>query len=226
MNLEWKPVLEAGVTLDGTWISYEILGELQDRPQNTDVTFQDPLLVRPDEKRALVARGLAQEQTRGGVYAGPGLATFLDALVITPKPAIPEPRAWLYGLTADEWLHVASEGDESEVQPCCGNLGQLRDLLRSLATFQSPDDTGWQLSIGQHILENLEGDGDGHNLGSREQFPLLHRVLDGIRAQQADPNPFGLVARGMADEGRNAEEVQEYTQQLAEMANTEDQEEC
>lgn len=116
----------------------------------------------------------------------------------TPEAALAQfaglsPRTWLYGLTADEWLHLASEGEDSEVQPCCGNLGELRDLLRSLATFQSPDDTGWQLSIGRHITEVTDGDGEGHGLHDREQFPLLHRVLDGIRTQQADPDPFGLA---------------------------------
>lgn len=105
----------------------------------------------------------------------------------------PPPR--LYGLTAEEWLHLAAEGEDSEVQPCCGNLGDLRELLNRLATCQSKDDTGLQLALGQQVLRNLEGDGDGHGLGSREQFPLLHRVLDGIRAQQEDPDPFGLGLR-------------------------------
>jgi hypothetical protein len=96
-------------------------------------------------------------------------------------------RRWLYGLTADEWFHLASEGEDSEVAPCCGNLGELRDLLRELAMFQSPYDSGWQDSIGRRVLVVVEADGDGHGLGDRGQYPLLHRVLDGIRAQVHGP---------------------------------------
>lgn len=94
-------------------------------------------------------------------------------------------RQWLYGLTADEWLHLAAEGDQSEVQPCCGNLGELRDLLNELVTFQGPDDTGWRRSIGKHILAIYDADGWGHGLPDRAQFPLLHRVLDGLRREIA-----------------------------------------
>jgi len=93
-------------------------------------------------------------------------------------------RRWLYGLTADEWLHLASEGEDSEVAPCCGNLGELRDLLRTLLAFQSPDDAGWQLSLGREIVKAVEADGDGHDLGDAAKFPLLHRVLAGIRAAE------------------------------------------
>lgn len=107
-------------------------------------------------------------------------------------------RRWLFGLTADEWLHLAAEGEDSEVAPCCGNLGHLRDLLRSLATFQAADDTGWHISLGHRILEAVEADGEGHDLHVREAFPLLHRVLDGIRALLADPDPFRI--RGAAPE--------------------------
>lgn len=91
---------------------------------------------------------------------------------------------WLYGLTADEWFHLASEGEDSEVQPCCGNLGSIRDHLRELMAFQSGDDAGWQLAIGRRLLLEVEADGSGHGLDNRGQYPLLHKVLDGIRHQQ------------------------------------------
>jgi hypothetical protein len=95
-------------------------------------------------------------------------------------------RTWLYGLTADEWFHLACEGEDSEIQPCCGNLGELRDQLRMLMAFQSGDDLGWQLSIGRRIALVVETDGDGHGLGNPGQYPLLHRVLDGIHAAHPD----------------------------------------
>jgi hypothetical protein len=96
-----------------------------------------------------------------------------------------ETRRWLYGLTADEWLHLASESDASEVAPCCGNLGTLRDLLRELLAFQSPDDIGWRRSLGRRIAKVVEADGSGHNLDDVTLFPLLHRVLVGIRQEEA-----------------------------------------
>lgn len=107
------------------------------------------------------------------------------------------PRAWLYGLTADEWLHLAARGEDSEVAPCCGNLSEARELLNQLATLQAPDDTGWQLAVGRRLLEALSADGAGHGLDDRGQFPLLHRVLDGIREQQANPPwPYGKREEG------------------------------
>lgn len=102
-------------------------------------------------------------------------------------------REWVYGLTADEWLHLAAEGDESEVQPCCGNIGELRGLLNSLATFQAPYDAGWRISTGKHLIAVYEADGDGHGLPDRAKFPLFHRVLDGVRAE-INSNPFTASA--------------------------------
>lgn len=101
------------------------------------------------------------------------------------------PRRWLYGLTADEWFHIASEGERSELPPCCGNIGALRDQLRTMLAFQGEGEAYLQQEIGKDILVCYETDGDGHNLTSRDSFPLLHRVLDGIRAQLQE----GLHAR-------------------------------
>jgi hypothetical protein len=100
---------------------------------------------------------------------------------------MPEQRTWLYGLTANEWFHLASEGDESEIRPCCGNIGELRDILRTLMQFQAQYEDGWQRSLGKQALQVVEADGEGHNLSDRDSFPLLHRVLDGIREQLAEP---------------------------------------
>lgn len=107
----------------------------------------------------------------------------------------PEPTPRLYGLTADEWFRLASMSQDSEVAPCCGNIGELRDVLRELMTFQSEDDLGWRLSLGAHVLQVYEGDGnkegsseDGHGLGVAERFPLLNRVLAGIRDEQKHKN--------------------------------------
>lgn len=93
------------------------------------------------------------------------------------------PRAWLFGLSADEWLHLASEGEKSEVAPCCGSIGMLRDNLRLFTWFQDVGDAGWQKMLGEDVLVAVEADGDAHGLKNRDKYPLLNRVLDGIRKQ-------------------------------------------
>ncbi len=93
-------------------------------------------------------------------------------------------RIWRYGLTGDEWLHLAAEGDESEVGPCCGNISVLRENLNALATSQG--DSGWAKFFSQSVLESYEMCRDGHKLANEESFPLLHRVLAGIRKDAMD----------------------------------------
>jgi hypothetical protein len=88
---------------------------------------------------------------------------------------------WTYGLTGDEWLHLASEGEESEVQPCCGNISQMRELLMAITTCQASYDRWMRASLGKQLFEALEADGDGHNLQDEKTFPILHRVLAGLR---------------------------------------------
>jgi hypothetical protein len=94
-------------------------------------------------------------------------------------------RKWQYDLTADEWFHIACEGDKSEVQPCCGNLGDIRDLIRMVMQFQAPEEFGWRKSIGTQLLEVLAGDEDGHELSNREQYPLFNKMIDGIKKELA-----------------------------------------
>lgn len=84
--MEWRREWCPGVTIDGVWIPDHVLGELAERPQNTEVTYQEALLVPPDVKEALVSHQLASEQTRGGVYAGPAFAEFYKALERPQKP--------------------------------------------------------------------------------------------------------------------------------------------
>jgi hypothetical protein len=93
-------------------------------------------------------------------------------------------KTWLYGLTADEWLYLAAEGEASEVPPCCGNIGLIRDLLNALATTQVAEDAhGVQQYLGRQLITALEADGEGHGLHEPESFPLLHRVVAGVEKQ-------------------------------------------
>ena len=91
-------------------------------------------------------------------------------------------REWLYGLLADEWFHLSCEDENSEVAPCCGTLGALRDGLRELMLFQEPHLAGFREATGRQILQLVKEDDDEHGLDDKKQFPILHRVMDGIRA--------------------------------------------
>jgi hypothetical protein len=108
------------------------------------------------------------------------------------------PRKWMYGLTADEWLHLAAEGQASEVAPCCGDIDGLRGWLNALATCQ---DGGLSYLLLQPTLDAYEVAAENHEtLRDPGTFPLLHRVLDGIRDQLAnDPlAPHNLASRASA----------------------------
>jgi hypothetical protein len=96
-----------------------------------------------------------------------------------------EARTWLFGLTAGEWLHLAAEGDKSEITPCCGSIGEFREVLNWLATCQETGDSGepsgLALTAALRVLDLWPAVENGHfdydpDLGS---FPLLKRVLTG-----------------------------------------------
>lgn len=91
-------------------------------------------------------------------------------------------KRWLFGLTADEWLHLASEGENSEVGPCCANLSDLREILNALATAQEPDGI-WARLLSKQLLEHYEivNNSHDHDLLNSVTFPTLHRVLQGAR---------------------------------------------
>ena len=96
-----------------------------------------------------------------------------------------ELRTWRYGLTADEWLHLAAEGPDSEVQPCCGDIGQLRDVLNMLATDQ--EQTGGIPWLTRPFHEAYQAALSGHDtLDDPVRFPLLHRVIAGIKTEAAE----------------------------------------
>jgi hypothetical protein len=90
-------------------------------------------------------------------------------------------RTYRFGLTADEWLHLAAEGDASEVAPCCGNIGALRDGLNALATMQSDNDRFTVQLVGQQVANAYAWCVGGHDgIQDPAMFPLLHRVLGGL----------------------------------------------
>lgn len=119
-----------------------------------------------------------------------------------------QPKTWLYGLTADEWMHLASEGTESEVTPCCGDIGTIRELLQALSTCQESYGAWMRVSLGGQLLELLGEDGSGgHELNHEKSFPLLARVVAGIRAEEAQVHAenqamrAGVTATNQAEPG-------------------------
>lgn len=103
-----------------------------------------------------------------------------------------EPRRWLYGLTADEWLHLAAEGQDSEVGPCCGDIGALREWLQALASCQGEGESWLVAGPTLDAYETALADHD--TLADPEAFPLLHRVLAGVRNER--PELTGKESRG------------------------------
>jgi hypothetical protein len=91
-------------------------------------------------------------------------------------------RIWAYGLTADDWMQLACAGADSEVQPCCGNISRVRELIWTLLPLQGPHESWMRAAIGKELIMAVALDGDDHCLGERESFPLLHKVLDGLRS--------------------------------------------
>jgi hypothetical protein len=90
MTWRWKP--EAGIELDGIWVPYEVLEELEDHPYDSLGTG-DTVLLSHDVGHVLRERRLAVQETRGGWHAGSELRYFMEQLEHTPAP---EARfAWL-----------------------------------------------------------------------------------------------------------------------------------
>jgi hypothetical protein len=78
-----RMVPEWGAELDGVWFPAELLEQLADQGQ------QHPLLVKTDQERVLLARGLAMKETRGGLHAGPAMKQFWQEFTFGPAPDRP-----------------------------------------------------------------------------------------------------------------------------------------
>lgn len=80
MNIEKRMVPELGITLDGVWIPYDMLEDLSG--QDVYDSQFGPAYITPDrdQRRVLVAHGLAEEETRGGLHRGLKLHAFIDAI--------------------------------------------------------------------------------------------------------------------------------------------------
>lgn len=109
-----------------------------------------------------------------------------------PPPPLPDgrrPRLWLYGLTADEWLHLSCEGHASEVANCCGSIESVQDALGAVMSLQPPEYRSMRVMLYRQLREELDADAEdgdaGHGLSSPGAFPLLHRVLAGLEAEKA-----------------------------------------
>lgn len=80
MKIQMRMMPQYGIWLDGVWITYDFLEELQEQsPLQSDFGF---VLLAPNlhVERVLAARNLLVKETRGGVHRGRALETFMEAL--------------------------------------------------------------------------------------------------------------------------------------------------
>lgn len=80
MKIEKRMVPEFGVEIDGVWIPYDMLEELQE--QGPWDSQSGNAYIRPDsdQERVLIARHLAISETKGGLHRGPELAAFMKSI--------------------------------------------------------------------------------------------------------------------------------------------------
>lgn len=99
-------------------------------------------------------------------------------------------RAWLYGLTAGEWLQLAGLGGQSELAPSTAEGWTLRELLARLAVTQGREED--RRLLGQSVLAAwADAANASEEMYPQERFPLLYRVLEGIRAELREKGPAG-----------------------------------
>jgi hypothetical protein len=88
MKAQKRMVPEWGAELDGVWFPAELLEQLADQG-SYDSQFAPALLVKTDQERVLLARGLAMKETRGGLHAGPAMKQFWQEFTFAPAPDRP-----------------------------------------------------------------------------------------------------------------------------------------
>lgn len=80
-HVETRMVPELGITLDGVWISMNLMGEL-DEQGTWDAEFSGAFIsLNDDQQRVLIDRQLAVKETKGGCHRGPALTAFMNSLV-------------------------------------------------------------------------------------------------------------------------------------------------
>jgi hypothetical protein len=91
MKAQKRMVPEWGADLDGVWFPAELLEELSEQGPY-DSQFGPALSVKTDQERVLLARGLAEKETRGGLHAGPAMKQFWDEFEFEPAADRPVTR--------------------------------------------------------------------------------------------------------------------------------------
>jgi hypothetical protein len=83
MRAQKRMVPEWGAELDGVWFPAGLLEELSEQDRYASQSGQ-AFSVKTDQERVLLARGLAEKETCGGLHAGPAMKQFWDAFTIEP----------------------------------------------------------------------------------------------------------------------------------------------
>jgi hypothetical protein len=93
MKAQQKLVPEWGAELDGVWFPASLLEELSEQGRY-DSQFGDAFIAASrDQEKVLLARGLAEKETRGGLHAGPAMKQFWEELEFPgPVPDLPLTR--------------------------------------------------------------------------------------------------------------------------------------
>ncbi len=108
MKAQKRLVPEWGVELDGVWFPAALLEELSEQGRYDSQAGSAFIAAGRDQEKVLLARGLAEKETKGGLHAGPAMPGFWDALEF-PGPAPDRRLTPQERIEARHWLQVLSE---------------------------------------------------------------------------------------------------------------------